>query len=154
MSICLRYAENRDEAVELLNEAFMKIFTNLKQFDFSKPFKPWLRKILINTCINNFKKKKTIFASELDEAINQSTPEEILSDISYQEILIMIRKLTPAYRTVFNLYVIEGYKHDEIANMLDISVGTSKSNLSKAKKNLQVILQDYFKEDYEPIRQK
>lgn len=154
MSICLRYSENRDEAVELLNEAFMKIFTNLKGFDFSKPFKPWFRKILINTCINNFKKKKIIFASELDEAKNHSGPDEILSGISYQEILVMIRKLTPSYRTVFNLYVIEGYKHEEIATMLDISVGTSKSNLSKAKKNLQLILKDYFKEDYEPIRQR
>lgn len=154
MSICLRYSDNREEAVELLNEAFMKIFTNLKRFDFSKPFKPWFRKILINTCINNFNKKKIIFSTELDEAKNHSSSDEILSGISYQEILVMIRKLTPSYRTVFNLYVIEGYKHEEIANMLGISVGTSKSNLSKAKRNLQLILKEYFKEDYEPIRQR
>ena len=84
----------------------------------------------------------------MDEAKNYSSPDEILSGISYQEILDMIRKLSPAYRTVFNLFVIEGYKHEEIANMLDISVGTSKSNLSKAKKHMQLILKEYFMEDF------
>lgn len=148
LSICLRYSENRDEAVELLNEAFMKIFTNLKKFDSSKSFKPWFRKILINTCINNFKKKKIAFKVELDEVNDYSTPDEILSGISYEEILDMIRKLSPAYRTVFNLFVIEGFKHEEIAEMLGISIGTSKSNLSKAKKNMRVILKEYFLEDY------
>lgn len=149
LSVCLRYSDSRDEAVELLNEAFMKIFTNLKKFDFSKPFKPWLRRILINTCINNFRKKKISFTTDLDEAKSQSTTDDILSGISYDEILDMIRKLSPGYRAVFNLFVIEGYKHEEIAEMLHISVGTSKSNLSKAKKNMQLILKDYFHEEYE-----
>jgi len=148
LSICLRYSENRDEAVELLNEAFMKIFTNLKKFDLTRSFKSWFRIILINTCINNFRRKKIAFKEELNEAKNYSTPDEILSNISYQEILDMIRKLSPAYRTVFNLYVIEGYKHEEIAKMLDISIGTSKSNLSKAKKHMQLILKEFFLEDY------
>ena len=125
----------------------MKIFSNLEKFDLSKPFKPWLRKVLINTCINNFRKKKIRVTEELNESINYSAGDEVLSGISYKEILEMIRKLSPAYRTVFNLYVIEGYKHEEIANMLDISIGTSKSNLSKAKKNMQLILKDYFLED-------
>ena len=149
LSICLRYSDSRDEAVELLNEAFMKIFTNLKKFDLSKPFRPWLRRILINTCINNFRKKKLDFTTELGEANSHVTPDDILSGISYDEILDMIRKLSPAYRAVFNLYVIEGYKHEEIAEMLNISVGTSKSNLSKAKKNMQLILKEYFHQDYE-----
>ena len=153
MSISLRYSDNREEAVELLNEAFMKAFTNLKKFDLTKPFKPWFRTILINTCINNFKKKKSSISMELDEAKNHSTPDEILSGISYREILDMIRKLSPAYRTAFNLYVIEGYKHEEIAGMLNISVGASKSNLFKAKKHMQWILKDYFMEDNERIRQ-
>ena len=149
LSVCLRYSDSRDEAVELLNEAFMKIFTNLKKFNLSKPFKPWFRRILINTCINNFRKKKLDFNTELYEASSQQTPEDILSGISYDEIVEMIRKLSPAYRAVFNLYVIEGYKHEEIAEMLNISVGTSKSNLSKAKKHMQLILKEYFHEDYE-----
>ena len=127
----------------------MKIFTNVRKFDLSKPFKPWLRKVIVNTCINNFRKKKIEFATDLEEAKDQFHPEDILSGISYQEIVDMIRKLSPAYRAVFNMYVIEGYRHDEIAEMLNISVGTSKSNLSKAKKQMQKILKDFFHEDYE-----
>jgi len=145
----LRYSESREEAVELLNQSFMKIFKNLKNFDLNKDFKPWLRKITINTCINNFKKKKIDFSVELEEAENQTTANDIISNISYSEIIGMIRKLSPAYRAVFNLYVIEGYKHEEIADILNISIGASKSNLSRAKKHLRSILKDYFMEDYE-----
>ena len=145
----MRYSESREEAVELLNQSFMKIFKNLKNFDLNKDFKPWLRKITINTCINNFKKKKIDFSVELEEAENQTTANDIISNISYSEIIGMIRKLSPAYRAVFNLYVIEGYKHEEIADILNISIGASKSNLSRAKKHLRSILKDYFMEDYE-----
>ena len=148
MSICLRYADTRDEAVELLNESFMKIFKSIANFDITRPFSPWLRKILINTCINHFRKKKMDFSDEYDAGNNLADGEDILSGISYQEILDIIRQLSPAYRAVFNLHVIEGYKHEEIAEMLHISVGASKSNLSKAKKNLQHLLKDYFKVEY------
>lgn len=154
LSICLRYSDSRDEAVELLNEAFMKTFKSLDKFDFNRTFKPWLRKILINTCINSFKKKKIDFIVDLEEYKDYATSEEVTSGISYQEILEMIRKMTPAYRAVFNLYVIEGYKHEEIAEMIGISVGASKSNLSRAKKQMQVILKDYFEEDYERTRER
>ena len=127
----------------------MKVFKNIKKFDITKPFKPWLRRIIVNTCINNYRKKKIDFTTGIEEANSLSIGNDILSSISYEEILEMIRKLSPAYRAVFNLYVIEGYKHEEIATMLDISVGTSKSNLSKAKQRLRLILKDYFEEDYE-----
>ena len=153
LSICLRYSDDRDEAVELLIEAFMKTFVNLKKFDLSKPFTPWFRKILINTCINNFRKKKIVFTTDLEKDHGHQTAEDILASISYQEILEMIRKLSPAYRAVFNLYVIEGYKHEEIAELLNISTGTSKSNLAKAKKNMRLILKEYFQEDYERTKQ-
>jgi len=149
MSICIRYSHDRDEAVEILNEGFMKIFTNLGKFDLSMPFKPWLRRILINCSINNYKsKQKRNLEESLDNSYNERANEDILSGISYQEIIEMIQKLSPAYRTVFNLYVIEGYKHEEIAEKLGISVGTSKSNLAKAKINLREILKDFFQEDY------
>ena len=153
LSICLRYSDDRDEAVGLLNEAFMKTFLNLKKFDLSKPFTPWLRKILINTCINNFRKKKIKFTEELEQVENQHASEDILAGISYREILELVRKLSPAYRAVFNLYVIEGYKHEEISEMLNISIGTSKSNLAKAKNNMRSILWNYFQEDYERTKQ-
>ena len=146
MSITLRYTESRDQAAAVLNDAFMKVFTNIKKYDANRPFKPWFRRILINTAINQYHKTKkqqqlTEFLSS-DHQIQED--ETIISGISYQELIEMVQKLTPAYRTVFNLFVIEGFKHEEIAGMLDISVGTSKSNLSKAKRNLRAILEHYL----------
>lgn len=149
MSIALRYAGNREEASEILNDAFMKIFVNMKKFDLSKPFKPWLRKILVNTAINQYQKKqREIHVEEMQSAKNESDTEKILSGISYQEVISLLQKLPPAYRTVFNLYVIEGYTHEEIAGMLNIATGTSKSNLFKAKEQLKLILSNYFEADY------
>ena len=149
MSICLRYADTRDEAAVILNDGFMKIFTNIKQFDLSKPLKPWLRKVLVNTAINHYRQKqREIQAEDMEKAAHQSEVESIISGISYQEIIGMFQRLPPAYRTVFNLHVIEGYKHEEIAEMLQISVGTSKSNLFKAKESLKKILNEFFESDY------
>lgn len=143
MSITLRYADSREEAVTILNDSFMKVFDNIRKYDTGRPFKPWLRKIIVNTAINHFHRSKKI-----RDRIKHETAEEeiadremILSGISYLEIVSMVQQLTPAYRTVFNLYVIEGYKHREIAEKLGISEGTSKSNLAKAKQNLRVILE-------------
>lgn len=149
MSISLRYSGNREEASEILNDAFMKIFTNLKKFDLSKPFRPWLRKIVVNTAINHYhKKQREIQVEEMQKAKNEWDTEKILSGISYQEVIALLQKLPPAYRTVFNLYVIEGYSHEEIAGMLNIATGTSKSNLHKAKEQLKLILSDFFETDY------
>ena len=146
MSITLRYSESREEAAEILNDAFMKVFTNIKDFNREKPFKPWLRRIIINTAINQYHKNKQFREKESVALEDQSirTREKILPGISYDEIIEMVQQLSPSYRTVFNLYVIEGFKHREIAEMLDIAVGTSKSNLAKAKKNLQAILEKNF----------
>lgn len=153
MSVSLRYASNREEAAEIFNDAFMKIFTNLKRFDLGKPFKPWLRKILVNTAINHYhKKQREIQVEEMNSARNESDTERILSGISYQEVIGLLQKLPPAYRTVFNLYVIEGYAHEEIASLLHIAVGTSKSNLFKAKEQLKIILNNYFEADYAGTR--
>ena len=153
MSISLRYASNRDEACEILNDAFMKIFTSLNKFDLAKPFKPWLRKVMVNTAINHYhKKQREIHAEEMQNAKNESDTEKILSGISYQEVIALLQKLPPAYRTVFNLYVIEGYTHEEIASMLNIATGTSKSNLFKAKEQLRIILSDFFEADYAGTR--
>lgn len=143
MSITLRYADSRDEAAAILNDAFMKVFTNIRQYDTDRPFKPWFRRILINTAINHFHKHKTEWEREdMEHAKSEmARKEKIISGISYKEIIDLIQQLSPAYRTVFNLYVIEGFTHKEIADMLGIAEGTSKSNLFKAKKNLQVILE-------------
>lgn len=143
MSITLRYADSHDQAAVILNDAFMKVFDNLGKYDINRDFKPWLRKIIVNTAINHFhKNKKNWTWSDLDEAREEMAEKEtIISGISYKEIIEMVQELSPAYRTVFNLHVIEGFKHSEIAEMLGISEGTSKSNLAKAKKNLRVILE-------------
>ena len=143
MSITLRYADSRDQAAAILNDAFMKVFTNIGKYDASRDFKPWLRKIIVNTAINHFHKNKVKWEwVELDTNRHfMENSESIISGISYKEIIEMVRELSPAYRTVFNLHVIEGFKHKEIAKMLDISVGTSKSNLYKAKQNLRDILE-------------
>lgn len=133
MSISSRYAKDRDEAAWILNQAFMKFFQNLKKFDTSKPCKPWLRKIIINTAITHNKKYyKNEFVVE-EEMMNVKSESDTESNMMYQSIMEQIRQLTPMYRMVVNLYIIEGYKHNEIAEMLSISVGTSKSNLFKAK---------------------
>lgn len=143
MSITLRYADSQDQAAAILNDAFMKVFDNLGKYDINRDFKPWLRKIIVNTAINHFhKNKKNWTWSDLDEAREEMAAKEtIISGISYREIIEMVQELSPVYRTVFNLHVIEGFKHSEIAEMLGISEGTSKSNLAKAKKNLRVILE-------------
>lgn len=146
MSITLRYADSREKAVSILNDAFMKVFTNIDSYDLNRPFKPWLRQIVVNTAINHYHRNKNKQPLEHMEDMEGrlDKEEQIISGISYDEIIEMVQKLTPGYRTVFNLYVIEGFKHREIAEMLDISVGTSKSNLSKAKQNLQSILEKNF----------
>lgn len=143
MSITLRYADSRDEAAAILNDAFMKLFSNIGKYDTQRPFKPWLRRIIINTAVNHFHKHKSSWQrEELESAESEMARKEtIISGISYQEIIDLIQQLSPAYRTVFNLYVIEGFTHKEIAGMLEIAEGTSKSNLAKAKKNLQTILE-------------
>jgi RNA polymerase sigma-70 factor (ECF subfamily) len=146
MSITLRYADSREQAAEILNDAFMKVFTNLDKYDLDRPFKPWLRKIVVNTAINHYhKNEKHRQQVELELAEQKMRKEQqILSGVTYDEIIEMVQQLSPAYRTVFNLFVIEGFKHREIADMLDIAVGTSKSNLAKAKKNLQSIVEKNF----------
>lgn len=147
MSITLRYAGSRNEAGKILNDAFMKVFTQIEKYDPKRPFKPWLRRILINTAINHYRKNaSTPQWEDLESAGGAMAVEEsITGGIAYKDIIRMVQQLSPAYRTVFNLHVIEGYTHREIAEMLDIAEGTSKSNLSKAKSNLQVMLEKNFK---------
>lgn len=143
MSITMRYADSRDRAVLILNDAFMKVFENIRKYDRHRPFKPWFRQIIVNTAINHFNANKKYQKWEgLEEnSAHMAREETIISGLSYDEIIEMVQQLSPAYRTVFNLYVIDGFKHDEIAELLGISVGTSKSNLHKAKQNLRAMLE-------------
>jgi RNA polymerase sigma factor (sigma-70 family) len=148
MAICDCYANNEDDAVEILNDGFLKIFKEIHRY---KPaytneinsFKGWLRKIMVYTAIDHFRKnKKHHVVGELDVAVVQPSVqgESGLDKISYDEIISFIQNLSPAYRTVLSLFILEGFSHEEIAEHLGISVGTSKSNLAKARKQLQKIL--------------
>lgn len=148
MAICDCYANNEDDAVEILNDGFLKIFREIHRYSPAyaneiNSFKGWLRKIMVCTAIDHFRKyKKHRLVGELDVAVLQLSVHEAdgLDKISYDEIIGFIQKLSPAYRTVLSLFIIEGYSHEEIADQLGISVGTSKSNLAKARKQLQKIL--------------
>lgn len=142
MSICVRYTGNEADAVEVLNDGFLKVFNNIEKFDETKPFKPWLRRILVNACIDHIKKnaKHNQLADITEAQLEQSQIEAPDHDLSYEEILEQIGKLSPAYRAVFNLYVIDGYKHHEIAEQLGITASTSKANLTRAKAALRSLL--------------
>lgn len=146
MSICIRYANDENEALLILNDGFLKVFKHIKRFDLTRDFKPWFRKILVNTAINYVKKQQKFKPTTLmeDEA-NVTTSEDILSRISYTELIAMVQSLSSAYRTVFNMYVIDGFKHEEIARELGITVGTSKSNLAKARARLQEMIANNLK---------
>lgn len=141
MAICLRYAENREEAAEILNDGFMKVFTNLASYSQEKAFRGWIRTILVHTAIDHYRRNsKHYHALDLVYAENESNYEDALDVISAEEIMAMVQLLPPAYRLVFNLHVIEGFSHPEIAEQLQISEGASKSNLFKARLKLQKMI--------------
>jgi RNA polymerase sigma-70 factor (ECF subfamily) len=140
MTVCIRYAKNREEAQEILNDGFIKAFKNLHRFDFKKPFRIWLRRILINTAIDSLRKNKKYHqTNDLDQAYDISVEADGLNTLSAQEILQLVQKLAPSYRAVFNLYAIEGFSHKEVSKQLEISIGTSKSNLAMARKRLKAM---------------
>jgi len=143
MGICLRYANNREEAAEVMNQGFFKVFTRIDTYDTTRPFKAWLGKIMTNVSIDYYRANlKMAYAEDLDKAENITDGELPDRKLNYEDLLAMVQKLPNAYRTVFNLYAIEGYTHEEIGEMLDISSGTSKSNLHKARQKLkQMILE-------------
>jgi RNA polymerase sigma-70 factor (ECF subfamily) len=142
MSICLRYTANEEDAIEVLNDGFLKVYRSLGKFDTKQSFPAWFRRILINTAINHYHKTKKHHNHapiETQEEVASDTAN-VISQLSYQEIFGLIQRLPPMYRTVFNLSVIDGYSHEEISQALNISVGTSKSDLSRARAQLRVMI--------------
>jgi len=151
MAICDRYTSNQEDAVEILNDGFLKIFREVHHYqpayaDVVSSFKGWLRKIMVYTAIDHFRKnQKHKVVTELDNVVYQleSVNEDAIDKLSHEEIIRAIQELSPGYRTVLNLFIIEGLSHEEISHKLGISTGTSKSNLSKARRQLQKILFRY-----------
>lgn len=149
MSICLRYSKNREEAQEILNDGFIKVFNNLEKYDIKLSFKAWLRRILINVAIDYYRKHhKHQHTLEIVHNHHLDESPDALHNLSVEEIMKMVQKLSPAYRMVFNLYVVEGYKHQEIAEQLNITVGASKSNLAKARMKLRAMLEPTYNIKY------
>lgn len=138
LGICLRYADNKEDAIGILNEGFFKVFKNIIKYDYQKPLSTWIKKIMTNTAIDFYRAKirqgYLVDIAVVEHAIADN--DTITQKLNYEDLLLMIHRLPPAYRTVFNLYAIDGYGHEEISDMLGIAVGTSKSNLHKARGRL------------------
>ncbi len=144
MAVCLPYARSREEAEEMVNDGFLKVFTKIDQYDEQQPFKPWLRKIMVHTAIDYHRKyHKMDSFNELQDHHAQHLPKienDAIDKLEYDDVIAFLQQLTPGYRAVFNLYVLEGYSHQDIAKELGISIGTSKSNLAKARQKLQELI--------------
>ena len=138
-AVCLRYAGNADEAQDVLQDGFIKVFKKMDSYRGDGSFEGWMRRVFVNTAIEHFRRKRYMMpVTEKEENTLEGKYTSVLDDLGAKDILALVQELSPGYRTVFNMYVVEGYTHREIADMLGISEGTSKSQLSRAK----VIIQD------------
>ena len=152
LAVCSRYTRDQDEAQDILQDAFMKVFDNLQKYEITGSLEGWVRRIFVNTAIDHYRKQKNKFNIEEDQWIEDEDSfyneleenDSIYSKIKPQDILEAMEQLSPAYKMVFNLYAIENYTHQEVAEILDINVGTSKSNYAKAKGKIKNILEKKF----------
>lgn len=137
--VCKRYVKDTDEAEDVLQDAFVKVYQHIGTFRAECPLEAWLKRIVINTALKHLRKQKpwenTVDVNDLAPMLPQA--DESLPALNYQYLLRLVQELPPGCRTIFNLYAIEGYNHPEIADLLDISEGTSKSQLFRARALLQ-----------------
>jgi len=146
-AVCLRYAGYPEEAEDILQEGFIKIFKKLGSFRSEGSFEGWIRRIFVNTAIEHFRRKRYLQpVTEKEENTLEGSYLSVLDNLAERDIMELIQQLSPGYRTVFNMYVVEGYTHKEIGDMLGISEGTSKSQLSRAKVILQQMVKKYLEE--------
>lgn len=139
--VCLRYSGNADDAQDILQEGFVKVYRNLERFRGDGSFEGWMRRIFVNTAIEHYRKKVNLQpVSENHESSMEDDDWSALDRLAVKDIMKAVQELSPGYRTVFNLYVIEGYTHKDIAEMMGISEGTSKSQLARAKAILQNVI--------------
>jgi RNA polymerase sigma factor (sigma-70 family) len=143
--VCLRYAGNNQEAEDILQEGFIKVFNKLASYRGEGSFEGWIRRIFVNTAIEQFRKKIHLQPiTEYEENTFEGKYLSVLDSLAEKDIIELIQKLSPGYRTVFNMYVIEGYTHKQIAEALGISEGTSKSQLSRARQILQELIRSFI----------
>lgn len=150
--VCSRYARDRDEAQDILQDAFVKVFDNLEKYKITGSIEGWVRRIFVNTAIDHYRKYKNKFNLEEEGNIEDENSfyneleenDSIYSKIKPTDIMEAMETLSPAYKLVFNLYAIENYTHQEVAEILEISPGTSKSNYAKAKAKIKTVLEKKF----------
>ena len=150
--VCLRYAKDHHNAEDLLQDGFVKVFKNISKFRGEGSFEGWMRRIFVNTAIEQYRKGNHLYPvldSEMPEV--HHVDNKALENLAVRDLLDMVNKLSPGYRTVFNLYVIEGFSHKEIAEMLKVTEGTSKSQLARARYILQEMIYKYQDAQYEAI---
>lgn len=135
--VCLRYCDNRDDAQDVLQDGFIKVFGNLHQFRGNGSLEGWVRRVMVTTALEHYRRRSRYIFVETEEWHQVELNSDALSALGAAELTKLIQELPTGYRTVFNLYAIEGYTHEEIGGMLGISEGTSKSQLSRARKTLQ-----------------
>jgi RNA polymerase sigma factor (sigma-70 family) len=145
-AVCLYYSPNRVEAEDTLHEGFIKVFQNISAFKGNGSIKGWIRKILVNTALEKYRKKNPMYVLDNEDhaEVEDMQYEDAISIISADHLMQLISELTPQYRMVFNLYALEGLSHKEIAGKLNISEGTSKSNLARARAILQKRVKELF----------
>lgn len=141
LSICVRYVADLEVAQELLNDSYLKVFTSIEKYNQDMIFVTWFKRIIVNTCIDYLRNSnRNLPTVDLEEALDLGVEMDVFGKFSIEEMAQLIQQLPPTYRTVFNLYVIEGYEHKEIASLLGIEVKTSTSNLTRARKKLQELI--------------
>ena len=144
-AVCLRYASNAEEAEDILQEGFIKVYNKIGSFRKEGSFEGWIRRIFVNTAIEQFRKKVYLQPiTDIEEDTVEGKYLSVLDRLSEKDIIQLIQQLSPGYRTVFNMYVVEGYTHKQISELLGISEGTSKSQLSRAKQILQDLVKTYL----------
>ncbi|QJW89884.1 sigma-70 family RNA polymerase sigma factor [Spirosoma taeanense] len=144
-SICLRYTSNREEAEDVLNEGFLKVFQHLDRFDETQPFKAWLRTILVNTAISHYRRNQQLEQNTSLESGGQvAFNDDVVDQIAAEEILALVQQLSPTYRTVFMMHVVDGYSLHEIAGLLSHNEATVRSNYSRARQKLQQMIQKAY----------
>ena len=141
MGVCLRYSSNQDDALDILHEGFIKILNNIHKYQPGTSLIAWMRRIIVNTAIDYYRMQTRRRTDDLETAYEVQTSEpDAVSQLTVQEIIACIQRLSTAYRSVFNLYVVEGFSHKEIAEILHITESTSRSNLVKARTKLKDLL--------------
>ena len=146
-AVCLRYAGSAEEAEDILQEGFIKVFKKMESYRGDGSFEGWIRRIFVNTAIEHFRRKRYLQpVTEKEENTLEGNYLSVLDELAERDILALVQQLSPGYRTVFNMYVVEGYTHKEIGDIMGISEGTSKSQLSRAKVILQEMVNKFLEE--------